>query len=62
MSGYIEKKVLSTDGVHHLAGRVYLPEGEAKGYFHIVHGMTEHMGRYDRFMRDMAAEGYICFG
>ena len=59
---YIEKKVLSTDGVHELFGRVYLPEGEAKGYFHVVHGMTEHMGRYHRFMEEMAAEGYVCFG
>ncbi len=55
-------KVLSSDGVHNLAGVVYEPECEAKGYFHIVHGMTEHIYRYDRFMRDMAEQGYICFG
>ena len=55
-------KVLSSDGIHNLAGVVYEPECEAKGYFHIVHGMTEHIGRYDRFMRDMAEQGYICFG
>ena len=55
-------KVLSIDGVHNLAGVVYEPEIEAKGYFHIVHGMTEHIYRYDRFMRDMAEQGYICFG
>lgn len=58
----VEKSVLSTDNKHQLRGKVYLPEGEAKGYFHIVHGMTEHIGRYDRFMRDMANAGYICFG
>ena len=57
-----EFKVKSSDGVHNLAGVVYEPEIEAKGYFHIVHGMTEHIGRYDRFMRDMAEQGYICFG
>ena len=62
MAPYIEKKVLSTNGVHELAGRVYLPEGEAKGYFQVVHGMTEHIARYDRFMQEMAANGYICFG
>lgn len=59
---YIEKKVLSSDGKHMLCGRVYLPKGEAKGYFHIVHGMTEHIARYDAFMRRMAEEGYICLG
>ena len=55
-------KVKSSDGIHTLAGVVYMPEGEAKGLFHIVHGMTEHIARYDRFMRDAASEGYICFG
>ncbi len=54
--------VPSSDGIHTLAGVVYLPEGETKGFFHIVHGMTEHIGRYDKFMSRMANEGYICFG
>ena len=56
------KKVPSTDGKHELYGRVYLPQGEIKGLFHVVHGMTEHMERYESFMKEMAAEGYICFG
>ena len=46
----IEKKVLSSNGRNMLAGTVYLPEGEIKGYFHIVHGMTEYIGRYDSFI------------
>lgn len=58
----IEKKVLSSNGKNMLAGRVYLPKGEIKGYFHIVHGMTEYIGRYDRFMRILAENGYIAFG
>ena len=58
----VEKSVLSTDNKHQLCGKVYLPDGEAKGYFHVVHGMTEHIGRYDRFMREMSEAGYICFG
>ncbi len=52
----------SSDNIHTLAGVVYLPEGNVKGYFHVVHGMTEHIGRYDRIMSEMADEGYICFG
>ncbi len=55
-------KVLSSDGIHTLSGIVYLPDGEARGFFHIVHGMTEYIGRYDRIMSDMAELGYICFG
>lgn len=58
----IKKKVLSSDGVHQLAGVVYMPEGDIKGLYHVVHGMTEHIGRYDRFMRNIAESGYICFG
>ena len=52
----------SADGSHRLAGVVYEPREVPKGYFHIVHGMTEHIARYDRVMSDLAKEGYLCFG
>ena len=61
----IEKKtfcVPSSDGIHTLSGYVYLPEKEAKGLFHVVHGMTEHIARYDRLFTDMAKNGWISFG
>ena len=61
----IEKKVFcapSSDGVHTLSGVVYLPDGEIRGLFQVVHGMTEHIARYDRFLSDMAAAGWISFG
>ncbi len=58
----IKFTVPSSDGIHTLAGVVYIPDSEARGYFHIVHGMTEHIGRYDTFMRDITEAGYICFG
>ena len=58
----LDKKVLSSNEKNMLAGKVYLPNGEIKGYFHIVHGMTEYMGRYDKFMRVLAENGYIAFG
>ena len=54
--------VPSCDGIHILSGVVFLPEGEAKGLFHVVHGMTEHIGRYETFMTELAEEGWICFG
>lgn len=57
----LEKKVLSCNGKNHLAGKVYLPEGDVKGYFHVVHGMTEHIARYDGFMKILAENGYIAF-
>ncbi len=55
-------RVPSVDGVHTLAGVVYQPSGEIRGFFHVVHGMTEHIGRYDRLMTEMAERGYLTFG
>ena len=52
---------LSYDGIHTLAGVVYLPDGDRRGFFQIVHGMTEHIGRYDEFLKEIAKCGYIAF-
>lgn len=52
----------SSDGTHILSGVVYEPHSTPCGYLHVVHGMTEHIDRYHRFMNDMAEAGYICFG
>ncbi len=57
-----EFTALSSDNLHTLSGVVYPPEGHIKGFFHIVHGMREHIGRYERIMRDLANAGYLCFG
>ena len=54
--------VPSSDGIHTLSGVVYFPNGEINGLFQVVHGMTEHMERYDSFLTDMAKNGYISFG
>ena len=68
MNESIEKTVVreitapSSDGTHSLLGRLYLPEGTPKGLFHVVHGMTEYIGRYDGFMRSMCEAGYAVFG
>lgn len=57
-----QKRVRSSDGEHDLVGRVYLPDTGPVGLFQVVHGMTEHIPRYDAFMRELAANGYIAFG
>lgn len=59
-----ERRIPSVDGVHQLYCRVYMPDVEIKGLFHVAHGMTEHIRRdgYDNFMRVMAEHGYICYG
>lgn len=56
----IDREFPSTDGIHTLKGKIYLPEGQPKAIFHVVHGMTEHIGRYDSFLKEMAAAGYVC--
>lgn len=61
----VEKKnkmVFSSDQIHLLSGRVFIPEGEPKGIFQIIHGMREHIGLYEDFMQQIAEEGYIVFG
>ncbi len=57
-----DHKVLSSDGIHLLAGKVYVPDGKPVGILHVLHGMTEHIARYDLFMREMAEAGYIVCG
>ncbi len=57
-----EMTVKSTDNIHTLVGRIYIPDGEVKGVIHIVHGMTEHIKRYDPFMSTLAENGFVAFG
>lgn len=52
--------VPSSDGIHDLSGVLYIPDTEIKGIFHIVHGMTEHTGRYHKIMSDFSQKGYLC--
>lgn len=57
----VEKEVLSTDGVHTLYGKVYLPKGNVRALFQIAHGMTEHIERYHEFMAFLAENGFAAF-
>lgn len=38
-----------------------LPEQKPKAILQIAHGMNEHCGRYDRFARLLAAQGYVVY-
>ena len=57
----IKKEILSSDGVHTLRGFALVPENP-KGIFQIAHGMTEHIGRYEAFMRYLTDHGFIACG
>ncbi len=58
--------VLSSDGSHTLSGHVYLPDGfpdvRPRGVFHAVHGMAEHIGRYDALFRELCRAGWLACG
>ena len=56
------KKVPSSDGKNTLSGIIYMPDGEIRGLFHLVHGMTEYIGRYEPLLSAIASAGYLCFG
>lgn len=37
-------------------------DANALGVVQILHGISEHLGRYDRFARDLAAAGFLVYG
>ena len=52
----------SSTGKNHIRAHKCLPEGEPKAIVQIVHGIAEHMDRYDAFMSFLADNGYIAVG
>ena len=59
-----EKTAASSDGIHTLYGKIYVPESsdEIRGIVQVVHGKSEHIDRYERFMTALAENGYAAFG
>ena len=41
---------------------IWLPDGEVKSVVQVVHGMTEHIGRYDQFVKVMTEGGIAVAG
>ena len=55
-------EIKSSDNIHTLKGKAYVPTGEIKGIFHLVHGMTEYIDRYDFLFGAIAESGFIAAG
>lgn len=55
-------EVQSTDNIHTLKGIIYIPDGEIKGIFHLVHGMCEYIERYAHVFAALSERGYVCCG
>ena len=64
MAVFSEFSFPSKDGRHRIAGYQWLPEGGApKAVVQLVHGVAEHLGRYDAFARYLADHGFaVCGG
>lgn len=52
----------SSDGIHTCHAREWVPEGRPRGVVQIVHGVAEHIGRYDPTARFLACHGYLVCG
>jgi len=52
----------SSDKIHAIHAREWVPEGRPRGVVQIVHGVAEHIGRYDHVARFLAAHGYVACG
>ena len=59
-----ETSTLSADGRSWLRVMVWLPDPvySRRGIVQLVHGMAEHIERYDSFARFLAGLGYVVFG
>ena len=52
----------SADGVHTVHGMEWLPQGEPRAVVQIVHGVAEHIGRYDHVGQFFAQHGIAVCG
>ena len=52
----------SSDGVHSIHCRQWLPEGDVRMAVQLVHGVAEHIRRYDAFAAYLAGQGIAVTG
>lgn len=52
----------SADGRSTIAAKLWMPQGQPRGIVQLVHGMCEHIERYDEFARFLAEKGFAVCG
>ena len=62
MTNYTEFTFPSKDGVHRCHVSLWTPEDAPRAVVQLVHGVAEHMGRYDHFARYLAGHGFAVCG
>ncbi|MDO5334748.1 MAG: alpha/beta fold hydrolase [Coriobacteriia bacterium] len=61
--GRFEDSFPSSDGRSRIRTLTWIPlEGELRGIVQVVHGMSEHVGRYEGFAQVLAGAGFIVVG
>lgn len=54
---------LSSDSSNTIKGKIWKTDcSEIRGIIQVVHGMVEHIDRYDRFATEMSKQGYLVVG
>lgn len=62
MAEYQEFTYPSSDGVHAVYAREWLPQGKPRGVVQIVHGVAEHLGRYEHVAQFLSQRGFVVCG
>ena len=62
MIAFQESHLLSSDRKTMLYIRTALPECEPRGVVQVIHGISEHIGRYEKFMIFLAKHGFVSVG
>lgn len=57
-----ERRISHPDKKHFFRVRYWLPEGEPRAIVQIVHGISEHIDRYERFASYLSERGYLVIG
>ena len=57
-----EFSYLSSDGVHTIHAQEWVPQVPLRGVVQIVHGVAEHMGRYEEVASFLTEHGYLVCG
>lgn len=52
----------STNNTSTIHAKIWQPQGQAQGVIMIVHGMAEHIGRYEEFAQFLTQQHYIVVG
>ena len=55
-------KFPSANGLYDISYHICLPEGNAKGIFHISHGMCEYFKRYSETIEHFTSRGFVVVG